>query len=355
MDIYSYFNSKTVGEYCRSIGYGFNTYETAFIINDCRSISIDKKVELFSEVMRTMPDYKDERIKRDCGNESLFYVLKNSIIHDDYIHALSFFKKEGNGLVYHFGYYSNDCESSFDDKALYSSYDKALSALKDDINDREDEKVYGFYITARKPDSDKYIQAFLTDELEINRIRHNFSDQSMLFECKWVYIPTPFKNGDILIPTAEYRGYGPMVLNGICYADKDEKWLENARAEYDSSDMTAYGYWLGKDGYLYDECVHDYHNLEYFTGEFCTCTPHTCRFTDYRLLKAVSASMKGEIPTPMLLVASDSIRREKEYRQSFPGWDYTEEAYKKAGIEDILTKRRLWEEYDEERYNKGDG
>ena len=43
MDIYSYFNSKTVGEYCRSIGHQFNAMESAFIINDCKSISMDKK------------------------------------------------------------------------------------------------------------------------------------------------------------------------------------------------------------------------------------------------------------------------------------------------------------------------
>ena len=57
--------------------------------------------------------------------------------------------------------------------------------------------------------------------------------------------------------------------------------------------------------------------------------------TKPNLLKAVSASMKGEITPDMLLVASDSIRRERDFRQSFPGWDYTEEAYKNAGIEDI--------------------
>ena len=34
MDIYSYFNSKSVGEYCRSIGHKFNAYETGFIINE---------------------------------------------------------------------------------------------------------------------------------------------------------------------------------------------------------------------------------------------------------------------------------------------------------------------------------
>ena len=46
MDIYSYFNSKSVGEYCRSIGHKFNAYETGFIINECNRINIEEKLDL---------------------------------------------------------------------------------------------------------------------------------------------------------------------------------------------------------------------------------------------------------------------------------------------------------------------
>lgn len=51
-------------------------------------------------------------------------------------------------------------------------------------------------------------------------------------------------------------------------------------------------------------------------------------------------------------IASDAVRAEKQFMQSFPGWDYVEDYYKKAGLEDILAKRRLWEKYDREKYDK---
>ena len=357
MDIYSYLNSKTVADYCRSIGHQFNAYESAFIINDCKHISFEKKIELMQEIMNTMPDVKRERLKMYFGSDSFFHALKETYIHDDFLHAYEYLiHAEKYGLLCQFGYYYGGISDDYTEPYIYSSYERALEALKKDAAERGSDERFGMWITARKPDSDLYITGYLNEDFEVCSVDHNSADSEDLFDSFWAYIPTPFKNGDILIPTAEYRGHGPMVLNGICYADKDEKWLENAKAKYDSSDMTAYGYWFGKDGYLYDECVHDYHNLEYFTGEFCTCNCHIYNsYKDYRLLKAVSSSMKGEIPTHMLLVASDSIRREREYRQSFPFWDYTEETYRKAGIEDILAKRRLWEKHDEERYNKDDG
>ena len=54
MDIYSYLNSKTVADYCRSLGYNFNAYEAAFIINDCKHISFEKKIGLMKEIMHTI-------------------------------------------------------------------------------------------------------------------------------------------------------------------------------------------------------------------------------------------------------------------------------------------------------------
>ena len=56
MDIYSYLNSKDVADYCRSINHQFDAIGTAFIINACRHISLEKKLHLFQEIIDTMPD-----------------------------------------------------------------------------------------------------------------------------------------------------------------------------------------------------------------------------------------------------------------------------------------------------------
>ena len=354
MDIYSYLNSKSVAEYCRSLEYKFNAYESAFIVNDCRSISLEEKHRLIEEIIRTMPDEHPNQFKRNDLSDS-FYENAEALIKAE--RGILKRLREGRGLVFSYKYRSDRFSDSIESRQLYSTFDKALEAVRAEKEDREDREKLRFEIIARQPDSEFEITAVLTEKYEVCQLWYPDDTMlSMLYELVWVYIPVPFKDGDLLYPcTWDYNYQGPMVLNCLCYEGKDESWIENAEAKYDASDMTAYGYWLGQDGYLYDECVHDYHNLEYFTGELCTCNCHIHNsYKDYRLLKAVSASMKGEIPTHMLLVASDSIRRERDYRCSFPGWDYTEEAYQKAGIEDILAKRRLWEKYDEERYSKDD-
>ncbi|MBR6873894.1 MAG: hypothetical protein IKN17_10355 [Ruminococcus sp.] len=356
MDIYGYLNSKTVADYCRSIGHQFNASESAFIINDCKHISFEKKIELMQEIMDTMPDVKRERPKMYFGSDSFFHALKETYIHDDFLHAYEYLiHAEKYGLLCQYGYYFGGISDDYTEPYIYSSYERALEALKKDVAERGSDEYYGMWITARKPDSDLYITGYLNEDFEVSSVDHNSTDSEDLFDSFWVYIPTPFKKGDLVYScSANYRP-DPMVLTDIDYWDKDEAWFEKRKNRADSSDMTAYCYWLNRDGYLYDECVHDYHNLEYFTGELCTRKPHFHNsYTDYRLLKAVSEMLKGELDPHMLLIANDALRRERDFRDSFPGWDYVEDYYKKAGLEDILAKRRLWEEYDRERYDKAD-
>lgn len=351
MDIYSYFNSKTVGEYCRSIGHQFNAYESAFIINDCKRISFEEKITLFDEIMHTMPDVTHKRLESYMGDDSFFRALRHGFIHDNYIHAYQFYKNgEKYKMVYQFGFHFGSQGEYLEDSDIYTTYDRALAALKERIKDCEPGEYTGLRITGKQLDTGKYITGCLNDDLEVSSIEHNLEERVPLFDEIWVYIPTPFKKGDILIPCGTEYQSEPMVLNNICYWDKDEKWIENSKVSSDSSDMVAYGYWVDDDGHLYDECVHDLHNLEYFDGELCICEKHTYRYRDLRLLKAVSGLLKGKIDPHMLLIANDAIRKEREYRECFPFWDYTDDCYKKAGIEDIIAKRRLWRDYDIERY-----
>ncbi len=353
MDIYSYFNSKTVADHCRSIGHQFNAYEAAFIINDCKHISFEKKIGLMKEIMRTMPDEHPGQLKRNDLSDS-FFENAAALIKTD--HEMLKKLREGQGLVFSYKYRSDRFDDSIESRQLYSTFDKALEAVRAENEGREDREKLRFEIVARQPDSEYEITADLTDDFEVCRLWYPDDTMlCMLYELVWVYIPTPFKKGDMVYSCSVDCRPEPMVLTGIYYWDKDEEWIEKRRARSDASDMTAYGYWLGSGGYLYDECVHDYHNLEYYTDELCTRKPHFHNsYTDYRLLKAVSEVLKGELDPHMLLIANDALRRERDFRDSFPGWDYVESCYKKAGLEDILAKRRLWEKYDSERYDKPD-
>ena len=234
MDIYSYLNSKSVADYCRNLGYKFNAYESAFIINDCRRISLEEKHRLIEEVMRTMPDEHPGQLKRNDLSDSFF---ENAAALIEAERGMLAGLREGQGLVFSYKYRSDRFNDSIESRQLYSTFDKALEAVRAENEGRWDGEDMHFEIVARQPDSEYEITADLTDDYEVCRLW--YPDDTMLCE-------------------------------------------------------------------LYD------------------------------------------------LIASDAIRRERDYRQSFPGWDYTDEAYKNAGIEDILAKRRLWEGYDRERYKKDD-
>ena len=87
---------------------------------------------------------------------------------------------------------------------------------------------------------------------------------SSFFEEIWVKIPVPFKKGDLLYGTNPHRmsdmniGKEPMVFVHDCCEDLDENDSKDLRriASRDATDMTAWGYWLGDNGRLYDECMH---------------------------------------------------------------------------------------------------
>ena len=88
MDIYSYLNSPDVAAYCREIGYTFNAAESAFIVNDCRRISIEEKHRLYREIMATMQDMPIKNIHLQNNTSepiTLFPLLKKLIRKEDRI------------------------------------------------------------------------------------------------------------------------------------------------------------------------------------------------------------------------------------------------------------------------------
>ena len=54
MDIYTYLNSPDVAEHCRKLNYQFTAHEAAFIISDCRRITVEEKHRLYREIMAAM-------------------------------------------------------------------------------------------------------------------------------------------------------------------------------------------------------------------------------------------------------------------------------------------------------------
>ena len=358
MDIYSYLNSPDVAEHCRKLNYQFNALESAFIINDCRHISIEEKHRLYREIMETMPDMEIPNPRvfyEEKPDLSLFHQLEKLMRTEQQILRRMKDGKEGWFYTFYAVFYASD---SSDLQGCYSTYEKAVEATCEYAEWFSGDK--SFVIEQRTLDSDSKVSVFLNEQYEICYIlpQTNAEPYSNFLYELWVYIPTPFKKGDLVSGVSwsfQYpicRSDEPMVLREICYWERDTEWIERRKKEADSSDMTAWGYWLDRDGSVYDECIHSYYNLTYFKGETEPTLRSGCRGKDYRLLKTIGAFLKQEINLHMLLIANDAIRAERMWNSAFPGWDYVNEEYDKAGITDIREKRDLLRKYEEERARK---
>ena len=350
MDIYSYLNSPDVAEHCRKLNHPFNALESAFIVNDCRSINIDEKHRLFNEIMNTMPDVTIRKHLYDDDNDPSFFNHLRKEIEQEESLLIRFMNGENNA-VYTFSFYDPNDEDHTRDDDIYSSYKNALAAVKDHQAQRK--QRYTYLITMKKPDQKDWITCILNNDLDICFIH---TDSERLLDQFWVYIPTPFQKGDLLCGVGGSFVYpvmessNVMVLTELAYwrRKRDSDPNEYIKTGADSSDMTAYGYWLDDRGYIYDECIHAYHNLQYYRGEIHPrkCIRYSGYTKDLRLLKAVSAYMKGEINVNMLLIANDAIRTERQWKELFPSWDYVDEEYEKAGIGDILKMRNIIKEHE---------
>ena len=369
MDIYSYLNSKDVAEYCRSLDYKFDAIEAAFIVNACRRISQEEKLRLFQEIIDTMPDEAINERERILKSLVKGMKMETDSFHkalSEYIavmrKSMAAFLSSGSDSVYTWEYYRRDWHDSNDTKRVYSSFEKAKEALMqelqercepDDDGDRENISEYTGFIYKRRIDSDEYGYAAVRENGIITELYDSKTDEEshwfcqQFFESIWVKIPVPFKKGDLLYGTNPHTLYDrnigkePMVFASCCYDGLDENEPRNQRrlAGWDASDMTAWGYWLCDDGRLYEECMHSYYDLEYYRGEIKG---------NVRVLKALSAQMKGDIDAHMLMIAYDAVQREREMNAVFPGWDYLPECYEKMGIADIHEKYELWKKYDRE-------
>ena len=355
MDIYSYLNSKDVAAYCRSINHQFNAIGTAFIINACRHISLEEKLYLFQEIIETMPDEKlsekasrlkmhmeqDQGIETDSFHEALSYyiaAMKN---------ALNDFLTAEPDTVYSWEIWYRDWKDGIDRNGLYSTFDAAKAAMMAEIQDHLEDysDITGFtgIICKRRINTKERSDAAINGNGVLTYLSDS-DDDFLFFEDIWVKIPVPFKEGDLLYGTNPHTmsdlniGKEPMVFIHGCYENLDDNNPKDQRrmTGRDASDMTAWGYWVGDNGRLYDECMHSYYDLEYYRGEIKG---------DVRLLKALSAHMKGEINAHMLMIAYDAVLREREMQAVFPGLDYLPECYEKMGIGDIHAKYEMCWKY----------
>ena len=340
MDALSFINSKDIAAHLKEIGYQFNTLEASWLIYQCRTASLPEKIEAWQEVIATMPDCSVERRLNCVAIESWHEFLKEYIALQERL--VCEFQKQTLQAVYKFALRCENDGGFRDWEYLYSTYDKCLSAAKEETDDDlpllsdDDLSVTEYKICKIWIDQkDKSMTAYYDRNLALTEISASYltdreSDlQSFSFEGLWFDFPTPFKIGDIIHDPASPEFdfcCGPFVVTSINIdPEKDKRIYENVSASGDNSDMNARGYFQNDDGSIYHEVMQNYMNCEYYRGELTG---------KRRTLKAMSNFLKKNIDEALFACAYHQIIMEEYVKDNMPKW-YTDEGLELAGLTNL--------------------
>lgn len=316
MDMYQFLNSKDVAEYLKQIEYKFSITEAAYLIYQCKKITLQDKITAWQELIEIYPDcsYEKMSIKTDSFHKYLkaYISLQKKIIEEFY--------KEESGAVYWYCWHeveTDDWYSSPDDDVIFSNFNTCYQSCVKEIMERhyfedaiEQRTFRKTWLDPKKHYGDN-IDVEVNERFEITKIsKSNLSDEEQeidwIFESMWLDIPTPFKRGDILVASDEYdylKISTPFVLNYLSTWDANEM-LEQGFKERDYfvdsateritrlkekgslADMWSRGYKIKGNGFVYDVESNSYLDLEYYRG----------KLDEKELfLKIISQFLKGEI------------------------------------------------------------
>jgi hypothetical protein len=305
--------------------------ESAFIVYMARGYTLKEKQEVYREIIRTMPDMEIAKRSNCPYYSSLHEFLQQYMEVENKL--LEIFRRDSDKAVYRYEIY---CEEQkfrpMEEHTIFSTIASATAEMNESrkwFEHSEPTTYYegalqGFGVAKRWLDTDESIGVMLSTENEVLRVYNNDSGEltkkeSVIFDSLdgfWAEIPTPFKKGDFLISSDPWTmrplplgisNSEPFVLNRICYWDLCDKDLKYHRESADSSDMTAYGYWVDSNGDIYYECTHNYHDLRYFHGELDD---------NRRILKAISSHAKGELGYEVLLNAHFKLKAERHFKEA---------------------------------------
>jgi hypothetical protein len=332
MDIFRFINSKDIRNYLKEIDYKFSPLETAWLIYQCESATVEEKHGAWQEIIDTMPDCRIEWHSWSAPRESLNKFLKdymrieNNLIKD--------YCRDDSGAVYLYSITIDDSNKYFNDPVICSTYDECISRIKQDLNVLTDEDGTINYITINKRHIDKpkdNSEMIINTDFKVlsiwQPIKNDNDDEiyNLSFDMLWFAFPTPFKKGDIV--WNRYTRYrmdeGVFVLEETAVDMLNRRIQEGKKNGFcDSSDMIAYGYYQDDDGTIYSECMHNYMNLEYY--------PHSLNGKE-KVLIALSNFQKAKIDISLFANAYHHILINEYAKECIPK-EFTDEGLALAGI-----------------------
>ena len=265
MDIYSFINSKSIREYLQKENYKFSSIEAAWLIYQCKLITIKEKHEAWKWLIENMPDCEINR--RNCNFNSLHKLIKDYIeIEEKYLNI--FDKKEDNAYYQYKLYCKNDPDWCYGNCTIYSSKNNFLNEIEE-LRDCNIEviEIRKVYVDSIHSISIRYNQDDEPVEIDI-RIREEDEDYILnSFEFLWFNFPTPFKHSDIVIPVKSLGLRERVVEQGPFILDNIVTWSKNCVERFedhgDITDMMAYGHYINDDN-KYQEYEAIYMDLEYY-------------------------------------------------------------------------------------------
>lgn len=302
MDIYSYVNSRDIGDYLKSVNYEFNSKEAAWLIWQCFSISLEEKHEAWVQLIKEMPDFDLGERFSYLPENSLYELIRRTINLDK--KCLEVFEKKEAGAVYRYRFYCFGDHSWCEDyESIYSSLEECWNEIEKDTDlNIEVIDIKKQYISTNRTIEVRYLPSRTVMDVcsynyeeDENNVKIEDSFCEMFFD-----FPVPFEKGDILVPVHKpgpshrWSECGPVVMSSITPLEKElNERVQNATCG-DSTDMLVWGFFQDPDGRIYHEGEFNYMDYEFYKGPFKG---------PRRLLIALSNFVKGNIRVELLLTA----------------------------------------------------
>ena len=330
MNLYRFINSKDVRIHLEQMGYEFNSLEAAWLIYQCRTASIEEKHKAWEELIATMPDCRVEERDYFVRRDSLHEFLKDYMFLEKKL--LKAFYQDDDSSVYTVHFFCPRTDK-FEDlwetnhNRMFGTYPKCLEYAarfsedcsnvvirKHRLNDTD------YLELTMLPDQTEMSISVSTSQLNIMQpggllCEKEFDLLYRSFTGLCFFFPTPFEKGDILWDPGAMTGCqrGPRVFLSTYLETEPEEEREKILERGDIDYMGVHGYHIDPEiGFTDMEAVEttgnalfssmNYMNLEYFPFELKN---------QYRILKAVSSYVKGEIRLPLFAQAYHQILNEE--------------------------------------------
>ncbi len=230
MDILQFIPSRAMREHLEKIDYKFNAKECAWLVYQCKTVTLAEKHAVWQKIIDTMPDC--EIVSEYLTHRSLHKFLKQYMEIEN--RSIQQFYEPKDNAFYQFSwsYISSDYKKYY--KTIDECFSAAIKYNQENDHLSPEEKTFAYIDMAKLYGGDVHERVkFNPDGQIISTLPTSLSEEEynifdFVFQKMSFVFPTPFKKGDILIDVRdqEYLNHNLMVLdrmdiakNGFYFAD----------------------------------------------------------------------------------------------------------------------------------------